>query len=161
MKKLKKPLIIIGAIVAGLCAIGFIVARVMVANTSPTPGNLGVSNGKLAPCPNTPNCVSSQAENADQLIAPFAFSTSVEEARANLLAVLETMPRLDIAENQPNYIRAETQSPMIGFIDDNEFYIDEESGVIHVRAAARLGRSDLNKNRERVEAIRVAFDSAQ
>ena len=160
MTKLKNPLIIIGA-VAGLCAIGFLAARFLVANSSPTPNNLGVANGKLAPCPSTPNCVSSQAENPDQLIAPLAFSTSAEEAQANLLAVLETMPRLNIAENQPNYIRAETQSPMIGFIDDNEFYIDEESGVIHVRAAARLGHSDLNKNRERVEAIRVVFDSAQ
>ena len=71
------------------------------------------------------------------------------------------MSRLDIVDNQPTYIRAETQSPLIGFIDDNEFYIDEEAGVIHIRAAARLGQSDLNKNRERMDSIRAAFNSGQ
>ena len=160
MTKSRKPLIIIGAVV-GLCAIGFVAARIMVVNASPTPGNLGVSNGKLAPCPSTPNCVSSQADNPDKLIAPIAFTTSAEEARAKLLNVLESMSRLDIVDNQPTYIRAETQSPMIGFIDDNEFYIDEEAGVIHIRAAARLGQSDLNKNRERMDSIRAAFNSGQ
>ncbi len=156
----KKPLIIIGA-VFGLCAIGFVAARVMVVYASPTPNNLGVSNGNLAPCPPTPNCVSSQAEDAEHFIAPINFSTSAEDARANLLGMLVSVPHIDIVENQPTYIRAETQSPIFGFVDDNEFYIDEEAGVIHIRAAARLGYSDLNKNRERMEAIRAAFNSVE
>ena len=160
MTKTKTSLIVISAVV-GLCAIVFIAARIMVVNVSPPSGNLGVSNGKLAPCPSSPNCVSSQADNPDKLIAPLAFTTSAEEARANLLAVLTSIPRLDIVESQPTYIHAESRSAMFGFIDDNEFFIDEEAGVVHVRAAARLGKSDLNKNRERVEVIRAAFNNTQ
>ena len=46
----------------------------------------------------------------------------------------------------------------MGFVDDIEFYA-EPSGLIHVRSAARLGKSDLGVNRKRVEAIRAQFQT--
>ena len=75
------------------------------------------------------------------------------------VAVLQQMPRMTIVQNQPNYIRAESRSPFWGFIDDNEFYFDAELSVIEVRAAARLGHSDLDKNRQRIEEIRAKFQT--
>jgi uncharacterized protein (DUF1499 family) len=35
--------------------------------------------------------------------------------------------------------------------------LDREAKVIHFRAAARVGRSDLGANRQRMEGIRRAF----
>jgi uncharacterized protein (DUF1499 family) len=40
-------------------------------------------------------------------------------------------------------------------VDDVEFYVKD--GVIQVRSASRLGKSDLGVNRQRVEAIRSAL----
>ena len=38
------------------------------------PDNLGAQDGLLAPCPNSPNCVSSQANDERHRIAPLLFS---------------------------------------------------------------------------------------
>lgn len=141
----------------GLCLLGFIGARIAVVAISPAPANLGQKDGNLALCPPTPNCVSSQATNAQHHIEPLSFGGSANDARARLLTALAAIPRLTIVVSESRYIRAETRSLVWGFVDDNEFYIDETAGVIHVRAAARLGTSDLGKNRQRIEAIRAAF----
>ncbi|HRA87398.1 MAG TPA: DUF1499 domain-containing protein, partial [Planctomycetaceae bacterium] len=41
--------------------------------TAQRPANLGVRNGQLSACPDSPNCVSTQAEDREHWIAPFAF----------------------------------------------------------------------------------------
>ena len=43
----------------------------------------------------------------------------------------------------------------MGYVDDTEFYLDENAGVIQVRSASRLGSSDFGVNRERIESIRA------
>jgi uncharacterized protein (DUF1499 family) len=45
----------------------------------------------------------------------------------------------------------------MGFVDDTEFYFPPDEAIIHVRAAARLGESDLGVNRRRLEQIRLAL----
>ena len=49
----------------------------------------------------------------------------------------------------------------MGFVDDVEFFLDENANVIHVRSASRLGNSDLGTNRKRVEAIRAKLKEQQ
>jgi uncharacterized protein (DUF1499 family) len=120
------------------------------------PNNLGVKDGKLAACPNTPNCVSSQSPASDQehYIAPLSYSGDAMAAMANLKSVIEGMERTAIITESENYLYAEFTSALMGFVDDVEFFLDQEAGVIHVRSASRLGQSDLGVNRKRVEAIR-------
>ncbi len=71
--------------------------------------------------------------------------------------VLGVVPRTEIATQQEDYIRVKSTSRMMGFVDDTEFYLPEDESVIHVRAAARLGESDLGVNRRRLEQIRFAL----
>lgn len=123
------------------------------------PENLGVKDGKLAGCPNTPNCVSSQSENPQSKIAPLTYNSSREEAKAKLKQILEGMERTTLITESEDYIYAEFQSKLMGFVDDVEFYLDDANKVIHVRSASRLGKSDLGVNRKRVEAIRELFKS--
>ncbi|ESA33236.1 duf1499-containing protein [Leptolyngbya sp. Heron Island J] len=123
------------------------------------PDNLGVKQGKLLPCPNTPNCVCSQADASDQehSIEPITTNQAPGDAIATLKAIIEGMERSQINEATDNYLYAEFASKLMGFVDDMEFYV--ESGVIHVRSAARLGKSDLGVNRKRVETIRAKFQA--
>ncbi len=44
--------------------------------------NLGISNGKLASCPNSPNCVSSQSTDASHKIAALTFTSTPDQAIA-------------------------------------------------------------------------------
>jgi uncharacterized protein (DUF1499 family) len=61
---------------------------------------------------------------------------------------------------EDRYIHAEFTSALFRFVDDVEFQIDAESGLIHFRSASRVGRSDLGVNRKRMESIRMAFEKS-
>jgi uncharacterized protein (DUF1499 family) len=122
------------------------------------PTNLGVKEGKLAPCPGSPNCVVSQGGgDAEHTIAPLAYSGDPAQAMAKLVSVVEAMPRTTIVESTDTYLYAEFASKLMGFVDDVEFYLDPAESVIQVRSASRLGESDLGVNRKRVEEIRAAL----
>ncbi|MDZ7953954.1 MAG: DUF1499 domain-containing protein [Nostoc sp. DedQUE12b] len=121
------------------------------------PNNLGISNGKLASCPNSPNCVSSQSTDASHQIAPLTFTSTPEEAITNLKQIIESLPRTKIITESQDYLYAEFKSALLGFVDDVEFYLDRAANLIHVRSASRLGQSDLGVNRKRIETIRAKF----
>jgi len=122
------------------------------------PSNLGVSDGKLAPCPNSPNCVSSQSSDATHQIAPLSFTSNPEEAIATLKGIIESLPRTQIITESQDYLYAEFKSALMGFVDDVEFYLDRKANVIQVRSASRLGQSDLGVNRQRIETIRAKLN---
>jgi uncharacterized protein (DUF1499 family) len=119
------------------------------------PNNLGVNNGKLAPCPSSPNCVSSQSSDPVHAIAPLSFTSTPEQAIAKLKSVIESLPRAKIITENQDYLYAEFKSALMGFVDDVEFYLDRNANVIQVRSASRLGQSDLGVNRQRIETIRA------
>lgn len=123
------------------------------AGTPPT--NIGVNSGKLAPCPNTPNCVSSYSQDAVHKIAPLVYNSTSEEAIENLKKIIQSQPRTKIIAETDNYIYAEFSTPLMGFVDDVEFYLIPEAKIIQVRSASRLGESDLGVNRDRIETIRA------
>lgn len=128
--------------------------------TGTRPTNLGVKSGKLAPCPPSPNCVSSQADPADGIhyIAPIALgSTKPAQAIAKLKTIIESLPRTAIIEANGSYLYAEFTSQLLGYVDDVEFYVDGKAKVVQVRSASRLGQSDLGVNRQRIEQIRSKF----
>jgi uncharacterized protein (DUF1499 family) len=125
--------------------------------TGTRPGNLGVTNGKLAPCPRTPNCVSSQSTDSFHYIDPLVFSGRAADARDRLLRAINGMKRVVVVKSEDRYVYAEFTSAVFRFVDDVEFHFDEAAGKIHVRSASRLGRSDMGVNRARVEEIRKRF----
>ncbi len=114
------------------------------------PGNLGVRDGRLAPCKRTPNCVSSQADPADRehYIAPLSFAGTIAELRH----AIERLPRVTVIREASDYLYAEFRTPLMRYVDDVEFF--KSGGVVHVRSASRLGRRDFGVNRRRVEEIR-------
>ncbi len=119
------------------------------------PSNIGVTNGNLLDCPNSPNCVSSQSTDAEHKIAPLTYTGDPAKALADLKAVIANMPRTKIITAEGNYLYAEFTSSLMGYVDDVEFYLNADQSLIEVRSASRLGQSDLGVNRDRVEAIRA------
>ncbi|MGB3536284.1 MAG: DUF1499 domain-containing protein [Microcoleaceae cyanobacterium] len=123
------------------------------------PDNLGIENGHLKPCPDSPNCVSSESLDAEHKIEPLNVEETTDKSFEKLKMVIETMDNAEIITEQDTYLYAEFTTPILGFVDDVEFYINQEQDVIQVRSASRLGESDLGVNRRRVETIRVMFES--
>lgn len=123
------------------------------------PANLGVKDGKLAPCPASPNCVSTQADDAGHKIEPIRFAGTASDTMTKLKQAIATLPRATIVTEMPDYLHVECTSLIFRFVDDVEFWIDAPNQTIHFRSASRVGRSDFGVNRERMEAIRKAFVS--
>jgi uncharacterized protein (DUF1499 family) len=121
------------------------------------PSYLGVHQEQLSPCPVTPNCVASQAQDPGHFIEPLTYQSKPQRAQELLVQVLGVVPRTHIVEAEAGYIHAEAQSRLLGFVDDLEFYFPPNDHKIQVRSAARLGESDLGVNRRRLEQIRLAL----
>ncbi len=121
------------------------------------PSNLGVKDGRLSPCPSTPNCVSSQSADPEHSVDPLRYSSSTEEAVSRMKDIVLHMKRARIVSESRDYLHAEFTSAVWRFVDDVEFYFDDAAKVIHIRSASRLGKSDFGVNRKRVEAIRKAW----
>jgi len=118
------------------------------------PANLGARDGRLLPCPSSPNCVSSQATDEEHRVAPLAYAGSPDIAMNRLTAIIRSLPRTGVITDTGAYLHVEFTSALFRFVDDVEFLADDRARVIHIRSASRLGTSDLGVNGQRVEAIR-------
>ena len=121
------------------------------------PGNLGARDGRLADCPASPNCVSSQSPDEAHRIAPLPFSGSPAAAMARLAAIVGSLPRATVITSTETYLHAEFRSAVFRFVDDAEFLLDEGRSVVQIRSASRLGSYDFGANRRRTEAIRARW----
>lgn len=119
------------------------------------------ADGRLGPCPSSPNCVCSEAgaEGGARIpafeIPPGVAAVGAFEALADVVGA-----RAEVTDRAEGYLRAVFKTRLMRFRDDFEARLDAEAGRIHVRSASRLGYSDLGANRKRVEALRSAWSAA-
>jgi uncharacterized protein (DUF1499 family) len=121
------------------------------------PADLGARDGRLAPCPAKPNCVSSQSADETHRIAPFPLRGPPLSSMAALARIVAAQPGATIVVQRDDYLYATFATALMGFVDDVEFVVDAPRGLIDVRSASRLGYGDLGVNRKRVEALRAAY----
>lgn len=114
----------------------------------------------LAPCPSSPNCVSSEATTEQHGIAPLSFEGDAKAAWARARAAVLSLPRTRLVVDEPGYLRAECTTAIMRYVDDLELHLQPDAGRIDVRSASRVGYGDMDANRERVEAVRAAYLAA-
>lgn len=120
----------------------------------------GLVDGKLAACPDRPNCVSSDATDPGHSVAALTWGNtkmSPEEAWQRAVEAVKSLSDTTVTENTGDYLSAECSSRLFGFIDDLELQLRREDSAIAVRSASRAGHSDLGANRKRVELLREKF----
>lgn len=114
-------------------------------------------DGKLPPCPSSPNCLSSQAEDARHACPPIPAKGARTDVMRRLKLAISSMPGCEITKVDETSIHAVFTSSFFGFKDDVLCIIDEEEHVIHIRSASRIGYWDFGANRKRVKALRERF----
>ncbi|MDO8704582.1 MAG: DUF1499 domain-containing protein [Sulfuricaulis sp.] len=123
---------------------------------SRTQPELGVVDGRLRPCPGTPNCVNSEDQGKPWYIEPLSFKNPTAESWKNITRAIQEMGgKVEIDKN--GYIRATFMTSVFRFVDDLELRLDKNNAVIQVRSASRVGRSDMGLNRKRVNELRAKF----
>ncbi|MCW8891197.1 MAG: DUF1499 domain-containing protein [Sedimenticola sp.] len=146
-------LIIAGLAVAAL--VGFMVLGILSRSGEP----IGLVEGKLAPCPEKPNCVCSEFDDLAHFTQPITFSSSsIEELLPVLKAIIQDMDGALVIEDD-YYLAATFSSALFGFVDDLEIRIDETKRTLHVRSASRVGYSDAGVNGKRVEQFRSTLNA--
>lgn len=123
------------------------------------PVEVGLVDGRLRPCPDTPNCESSEGPEAS--VAPLALGDDPVGSFAALVALVRTLPDATPREARADYAHVVFRTPLLGFRDDLELRLDRELGVAHVRSASRVGRSDLGANRARIDHLRELWREAR
>lgn len=145
-------LVVFLLIIAWLFLLGFM---------SRSGGTAGLENQRLSACPGKPNCVCSEypADSA-AYVEPIVLPASQEKAWPVLKRLIIDQGG-HIETETGNYLSAVFTSKFFRFIDDFEIRLDVDQGVVHVRSASRVGRSDLGANRQRVEVIKRLFANEQ
>ncbi|KAK9749270.1 hypothetical protein RND81_02G114100 [Saponaria officinalis] len=141
------------------------------------PSYLGVQKNppSLALCPSTNNCISTSENSTDLTHYAPPWNYNPEEGRGGkklvsrdvamqeLLDVIESTkpdnftPR--IVEKKDDYLHVEYESPILGFVDDVEFWFPPgKKSIVEYRSASRWGNFDFDANRKRIKALRQELE---
>ena len=117
----------------------------------------------LDPCPNSPNCVSTQAPASDTVhyVEPIAYSGRRDALRDYLVEWISSQPRARVTSSGPDTITAEFRSRIFRFVDDVVIVLPVDTPMVHLRSASRVGYGDMGVNRHRYEQIRDAVNKWQ
>ena len=125
------------------------------------PDEIGMDPSGLWGCPNSPNCVSSEAKDEQHSIESFRLKGNPNVSWPLILDEIVSMPGWVIVTTTDNYIHVECKSRIFRFIDDLELYFNSSNGIISIRSASRIGYSDFGANRRRVELLRSELKATQ
>mgnify|MGYP000639616656 CR=1 FL=1 len=135
--------------VGALILLGLAAIITMAVQSQKTPEHLGLNQGQLRPCPPSPNCVCSEAHTqGSEQHAVTAIKLADRDWQTMKRVITESGGV--IQQSNDLYLHATFTTPVFRYVDDVELRLDEVSGLIHIRSASRVGRSDFGVNRKRV-----------
>jgi len=135
------------------------VASIGCAGARPT--TLGSSGSGLAPCPESPNCVSTSASSEQHGLAPYTLALPVSAAWPAIEQAVTALPGTVVVTSTPGYLHAESTSRLMRYVDDLEIRVSASGGEqLEVRSASRVGYGDMGVNRARADALRAALREA-
>ena len=123
---------------------------------------LGINeNGMLSECPDMPNCVCTcYPEDKKHYIKPVKMRPDkVGKAVEIIVKIVEKWSGAEIVKNEERYLHVTFTSKFMKFVDDVEFLLQPENGLIQIRSASRLGYWDFGTNAKRVKQIVAELES--
>jgi len=139
-------------VVAALVLAGLLVFIAKAIQSHKPPERLGLQNGMLLPCPDSPNCVCSEGlsqASEQHAIAPIQANEGAWDSLKKRIIEQGGV----ILKDDGVYLHATFTSALFRYVDDVELRRDQKQGLIHIRSASRVGHSDFGVNRERVERL--------
>jgi uncharacterized protein (DUF1499 family) len=118
------------------------------------PEDVGVFDNKFSPCPGSPNCVSSDANDKSHFVNVFKLNRDLENNWQAVHDTVSSLMRTKVITFDEQYIHAECSSAVFGFVDDLQLHLRNEGETVAIKSEARLGYSDLGVNKSRVRNLR-------
>lgn len=138
-----------------------LIITMMVMKNNQVPSGLGLTDGKLAEVPKSPNGVSTQTEVKEKKVEALPFIGTLEDSRKRVLEAMTNYGKYHVVAKRDQYLHVVFKTGTMQYKDDAEFYFDTEEELIHFRSASRVGHSDMGLNKERYEAIRRLYLSEE
>lgn len=137
----------------------------MILLTTVSACSLGTANpraqeGRLAPCPPAPHCVSSQETRKTHQVAPLKYQGNAQRAQTRARAAISQLGNTTVIVDEPGHLVVECRTPLLGFVDDLELLFNPSQSIIDVRSASRIGYYDFEANRKRTETLRQQLTEA-
>lgn len=129
----------------------FVVAATLI--VAQRPGELGLVDGALRRCAEGEPCVNSQLGEGEQRIAPLYVGPDVERAWERLQAILDGNSAVTTGVRETHYLRVKWVRSILPYPNDLEFLRFDSGGVIHVRAAGRVGLFGMDSHADQVERL--------
>ena len=129
--------------------VSFLTIAFIFSHTAYAESGKGLIDGKLAVCPDKPNCVSTE----DNALTPISIHLQTPEEAWLMLKTVITEMGGKIIKFRSDYLWASFETSFIKFTDDVEARLDLENKVIHLRSASRVGYYDFNVNNKRLKRI--------
>ena len=150
---MKTVLIILSLLSGAFIILLFILGGISRSGKAP-----GLVAGSLSGCPDKPNCVCSEHQDAaSHYIDPVIVLQNITpDPMPVLKKTIRDMGGKLQAESE-YYLAATFSSTIFGFVDDLELRIDPARQVIHMRSASRVGYSDAGVNRKRTELLKKTY----
>jgi len=136
-----------------LCVVALLAYIVMAMQSQKAPARLGLQDGLLHPCPDSPNCVCSEIHSQSSDEHAITAINTDHDSWAELRHST-TVQGGSIQYDDGDYLHATFTSLIFRYVDDVELRRDADKGLIHIRSASRAGRSDFGVNRKRIERIK-------
>jgi len=102
---------------------------------------------QLMPCPDTPNCVSTEHTNPARRLTPPTNVTLAQLRRA-----IDAEPRSEIVAEGAQWLIAHFKSRLFGFVDEAHF-IARPDGTLAMRSGACSGYWDMGVNNRRMQRL--------
>ena len=135
-------------------------ASVVAGCAGSVPTTLGPSEAGLAPCPASPNCVSTASGDERHAVDAFVLARPVPEVWEAVELAVASLPGSVVVTSATGYLHAECTSSLMRYVDDLEVWAPPDARQLQVRSASRVGYSDMGVNRKRVEELRRQLDTA-
>lgn len=133
--------------------VSVIVALLLTGCAGQTTQQVTEGRSELAPCPSSPNCVSTEEQSSIHSLTAPTLQVTPEAAWPAIVAAVKALPRTTITHQSNYHLRAESRSWIFRFIDDIEIYLDANNNHLAMRSASRWGYSDLGVNARRLKKL--------
>ncbi len=108
----------------------------------------------LSSCPESPNCVSTEAQDNRHKIDAFHLKGDLTKNWLEIQRVNAALPRSAVVRADEMSLHATFKSRVFRFVDDLELFLNPSTGIISIRSASQTGYWDFGVNRRRVEQLR-------
>ncbi|HNP61138.1 MAG TPA: DUF1499 domain-containing protein [Nitrospirales bacterium] len=94
-----------------------------------TEGDLPVQNHRLAPCPDSPNCVSSLEDSEKHSIASYRYEKALAEAKAVLKQVFEELSRTELVQEEVISLHTKSEVSCFALLMMSKFCLMTPQGL--------------------------------